>query len=158
MRKRSMCTSNANQESCKQDTVWVFLAVYSLDEFMRIVESGDDSAAGMPLQDLGIPQECLNPIIRTLADFAQLAMMHAHPGTPAGIRLFCQEKMLKAGKPAETMRSKQTVASPEIILKADPKMTGGWGYFLVERSGDSPEDRPASSPNLIDLYLYKEGK
>ncbi len=158
MRKRSMVTNNADQESCKKDTVWVFLAIYSLDELMRIVESGDDSAAGMPFQDLGIPLKCLNPMIRILADIAYPAMMHAHPGTPAMIRLFCQEKMLKAGKPAETMRSKQTVASSGIILQADPKMTGGWGYFLVVSSGDFPEDRPASPPNLIDLYLYNEGR
>ena len=157
MRKRSMHTVNANQESCKKDTVWIFLAEYSLDEFIRMVESGTEPF-GMLFREFCIPLEWFNQVIWNLADFAQQAMMHAHPETPAVIRLFCQKKMLKAGNPAETMRPKQTVAGPEIILQAVPKIIGGWGYFLVKRSEDFSEDRPAISPNLIDLYLYREGK
>jgi len=158
MQKRSVHSLNANQESGKKDTVWVFLAEYSLNEFMRLVEGRGKPVAGLLFRDLGIPQEYQNPITRTLTDFAQQAMMYVHSGTPAVIRLFCQEKILKAGNPAEPMRLKPTVASPEIILQAHLKMSGGWGYFLVERREDFPEDRPANSPNFIDLYLYKEGK
>ncbi len=149
---------NANQESDKEDMVWVLLAEYSRDELMQFIEEIGEPVTRMPFQDLGIPSECLNPVIRTLADFAQQAMVHAHPGTPAVFRLFCQEKMLKTGNPAEGMRPRPTVAAPEIIPQAHPKMSGGWGYFLVERNGDFPEDRPTSSLNLVDLYLYREGK
>jgi len=158
MRKRSMHTANGNHESGKKDMVWVLLAECSLDELMRLAEGTGEPAAGWLFQDLGIPRECLTPIIRAGADFAQQAMMHAHPGTPAVIRWFCQEKLLRAEDPVETMRPRPAVAGPGITLQAHPKMSGGWGYFLVERNGDFPQDRRASSPNLVDLYLYREGK
>ena len=138
--------------------VWVLLAEYSRDEFMRLAEGRGEPVARLLFQDLGIPQECLNPIIRTLTDFARRAMTHALPGTPAVIRLFCQEKLLEAGNPAETTCPKPTVAHPEIIPQAYPRMSGGWGYFLVERSGSMAPKSTVSTYNLVDLYLYKEGE
>ena len=138
--------------------VWVFLAEYSLDEFKWMVESGSEPVAGMLFQELCIPLESFNQVMLILADFAQQAMLYALPETPAVIRLFCLEKMLKAGNPVKAMYPQPTVAGPEINLPAVPKMCGSWGYFLVERSGEFSEDRPAISPKIIDLYLYREGK
>ncbi len=153
-----MYTVNANQESGKKDTVWIFLAEYSLDELLWLVDGRWEPVAGLLFQDLGIPQEYLNPIIRTLADFALQAMLHAYPGTALAIRIFCQEKILMVEIPAKTMRPIPTIAGSKINLQPDPNMSGGWGYFLVERGADFPEGQPENSPNLIDLYLYREGK
>ena len=125
---------------------------------MPLIEGTGESVAGLLFQDLGIPLECLNPITRTLADFAQQAMMYSHPGTPGVFRLFCQEKMLRGGNPAKAMRPRSTVAGPEIIPQPHPEMSGGWGYFLVERNADFRDDRLASALNVVDLYLYQEGK
>jgi hypothetical protein len=36
-------------------------------------------------------------------------------------------------------------------------INGGWGYFIIERSGDHAGS-PERSCQLIDLYLYKEGE
>jgi hypothetical protein len=34
---------------------------------------------------------------------------------------------------------------------------GGWGYFIIERSGDNAGSAERSYL-MIDLYLYKEGE
>ena len=147
-----MDTVNANREPSKVESGWVFLAEYSLDEFMGLEEGGDLPAAGMRIQEPGIFQ-CIIPMNQILAEIAQQARLIALSGTPAVIRLYIQEKIIKAGNQAETIRPKLTFASPDILLQTESKMAGGWGYFLVKKSASS-----SGSPRYqIDLFLYKEG-
>jgi hypothetical protein len=87
--------------------------------------------------ELGIPPEWVENIEMTLTGFAREALAHFKQGRPAlpeRIRVFCQKKMV-----AE-------------------KMSGGWGYFLIERT-ESPCDTFAGRPHqIVDLYLYREGE
>jgi hypothetical protein len=45
-----------------------------------------------------------------------------------------------------------------IIHHPKTEMNGGWGYFLIERSGGFVPHSSVVIKNLVDLYLYKEGE
>ena len=54
--------------------------------------------------------------------------------------------------------AKQTIEPTQMILTADPKIFGGWGFFIIERARDFPAGSFVGSLNIIDLYLYQEGE
>lgn len=150
--------STPNQPSRPDKPLWCFLGEFPLGE---LNDHGTEETASIgtlyqTIRDLGIPQECQYPIIQTLTDCAQLAMVHDRPGTPVVIRLFCQERISMDENPAEPMRPKPAVSGKEIIQQAQPNINGGWGYFLVERMGDSPINISGGLPYIVDLYLYQE--
>jgi hypothetical protein len=81
------------------------------------------------MRELGIPPECAGNIEMTITKFAREALAHFEPGRldpPEHIRIFCQTKMI------------------------GEKMTGGCGYFLIERT--------ERFQHFVDLYLYREGE
>jgi hypothetical protein len=45
----------------------------------------------------------------------------------------------------------------QLIIDSGKKMNGGWGYFIIERSGGEAGSSERSSL-LVDLYLYQEEK
>jgi hypothetical protein len=163
-----MQTSNAKQNFGPDDLVWVLLADLSLRDFLSEHDRRDEPTAGHLFQmvrELGIPLECVGNIAMLVTEFARESPVHyKHEGLefPGRIRIFCQKKIIDDANAARaTSRpypAEQAREHSPMILDFGSKMNGGWGCFLVERSEDFPEDRPASSSKLIDLYLYKEGK
>jgi hypothetical protein len=135
-----MQTSNAEQGSRSINIVWYLLGEYSLSNFILDPEKGDAITTGLlsqMVQGMGIPDQYVEHIERTLSSFARKVLAHFKQDwveLPGRIRIFCQQKMV------------------------DEEMHGGWGYFVIERSRDpSTCDAPAT-PHFIDLYLYKEGE
>ena len=134
-----MHTSNVSQESRSKDLVWYLLGEYSLSKFLSDAEEGDKITAGLlsqTVRELRIPIERVENIERALRSSAGEALAHTKQGRvelPGRIRIFCEKKMI------------------------DEEMRGGWGYFIVERSGGQADSlsRPYS---IVDLYLYKEGE
>lgn len=162
-----MQTSNINKNGRSNDSVWQFLAEYSLSEFLPDHDKGDELTTGLLFQtirDLGIPPECLNKIERILIEFFKQTMMQFNQGKrefPIMIRLFYRKKMIKSGNSAKTARdlqAKQTIEPMQMIHPADTKIFGGWGFFFIERARDFQAGSLVGSSNLIDLYLYQEGE
>jgi hypothetical protein len=135
-----MQSSNANQESRAKDSGWYLLGEYPLSTFLPGPEKGEEITAGLlcqTMRELGLPPEYIGNIERTLAGFAKEALVYFRHGRvelPGRIRFLCQRKMI------------------------DKEMKGGWGYFVIERRGYVSADSPVNSPDLVDLYLYKEGE
>ena len=161
-----MQTSNANKSGSSNNPVWQFLAEYSLSEFMPEEETGDALTTGFlcqTIRDLGIPPECLNKIKRTLIEFVQQARVHFNQGSlefPGRIRVFCQKKMIDDANSVKTSslcNEEQAIKHAPIKVHSSTIMNGGWGYFIIERSGDDAGSSESARP-LIDLYLYQEGE
>jgi len=162
-----MQTSNAKQNSRSDDPLWVFLAEYSLSEFMPEKGTGDALMAGLlsqTIRDLGIPPECLNKIKRTLIEFVQQARVHFNQGSlefPGRIRVFCQKKMIDDANSAKTSRrynAEQAMEHAQMIHPSGAKMNEGWGYYVIERGRDFASNPCKESCRVIELYVYKEGK
>ena len=135
-----MLSSNANQEARAKDSGWYLLGEYPLSTFLPGPEKGEEITAGLlcqTMRDLGLPLEYLENIDRTLAGFAKEALVHfrqARVELPGRIRILCQRKMIHE------------------------EVNGGWGYFVIERRCYVSADSLVNSPDLVDLYLYKEGE
>ena len=162
--KQNMHTSNTKHNYKSDDPVWHILAEISLQEFLpdhdRRAETVAVSLFQM-LQELGVSPECVENIARTLAGFAKEALerdKQERQESPGRIRIFCQKKILDDVNPMKTSATdcniqgkKHTQSFPD----SEMNMTGGWGYFMIERG----EDLPTSSAiphTCVDLYIYKE--
>jgi len=162
-----MQTSNANKHGRSNDPVWQFLAEYPLSEFLSDHDKEGELTAGLLFQtmrELGIPLDYLENIDMTLKGFAKEALVHFKQGKiefPIVIRLFYGKKLINSGnsaKAASDIQAKQTIEPTQIILPADTKIFGGWGFFIIERARDFPVGSFVGSLNIIDLYLYQEGE
>jgi hypothetical protein len=156
-----------DQNSRYDDPLWCFLAEYSLSEFVADEDTEDELTAGLlshATQDIGMPLELIQSIERTLIGFAKEAMAHFNQDSldsPVYIRLFCQKKPIEdinSAKTSSHFNAESNAESTQINRRSDTKMNGGWGYFLIERSGVSPAGSSMSTYHLVDLYLYKEGE
>jgi hypothetical protein len=145
--------------------VWYLLAEYALSEIMSDQGQGDEQAAGFlfqALRELGVPPEWIRNIESKLTGFAAEAQAPIHPGRPersGNLRVFCQKRLVEDAHSANGSRAEQTERTIERAPVLDPSgtiMNGGWGYFIVERSGDYAGPSERSQP-IVDLYLYKEG-
>lgn len=116
-----------------------------------------------PLRELGIQPERIKNIEMTLAGFAKEALLRfkgARSELPGHLRVFCQKKMLDDANSANNSRpdsTKHTMERTPILYYSDTTMSGGWGYFIIGRSGHSAGSSERSYP-IVDLYLYKEGE
>lgn len=119
---------------------WHFLAEFSLNEFlMELTQSGGFAAGRLfqTVRQLGMPPEHVEAMEMTLAGFAREAPVYFQEGRlelSGRIRVFCQKKIIESG----------------------PEMSGGWGYFLIERGGPDSTGCLADSRDSVNLYLYKE--
>ncbi len=156
----------ARQKRRSEDPLWYFLAEFSLSEFMSDHDRRDRVTAELlrqTVRELGISPECVQDITMTLTAFAQEALVHFKQGrveSPERIRIFCQRKMIASANSAKTSMPCHAHVGMEgasAITYPGTKVNGGWGYFLIERGGDSSAGSSAYSWNSIDLYLYKEG-
>lgn len=161
-----MQTSNASQGSRSKDIEWYLLGEYSLSKFLSEHEKEGELMAALlsrTMQDLDIPLEYLENIDRMLTGFAKEALVHFKQvglELPGYIRVFCQKKVLdnaNSGKTAEPVHAGQVMEYTPIKFPSSMKMTGGWGYFIIERSGNDAGSSEGIHP-FIDLYLYKEGE
>lgn len=162
-----MYTSNGKHNSNFIDPTWCFLAEYKLSELMVDDTLSEEHIARLLFQiiwELGIPGEHIINIERTWSGFVREAIAHldqSGSGAPVYIRLFCQKKALNKAlsvKHHSQFSVDKAVESTKMIHHFDPEIYGGWGYFLIERSGGFAPGSSTSTYNLVDLYLYKEGK
>jgi len=146
--------------------MWCFLAEYSLSKFLDEPGTGDWTASGLlsqTVQELGIPVECINHIGMTLRSFAREALAHyqqERTDLPGRIRIFCQKKLVDnvySAKTSRTYHTEHAMEHAQLIIDSGKKMNGGWGYFIIERSGGEAGSSERSSL-LVDLYLYQEEK
>lgn len=160
-----MQTSNPKYKSSSNDPLWNFLAECSLCEFVSDKETGDALKAGLlfqTLRDLGIPQECLNRIERTLVESINQIRIRFNQSqilNPILIRSFYEKKMISSGNLAEAssdLQKEQTIEPAQIIHPGGTQISGGWGFFIVERAREFPADSTVDTPNFIDLFLYQE--
>jgi hypothetical protein len=162
-----MQTSNAKQNFRPDDPVWVLLAEFSLRDFLSDQDRMDSSTVGLLFQtmrELGISPESMEEIVRTSAGFAKEASARGKQGRlefTGRIRIFCQKKMIvgaEAAQPSRPYLTEQAKKQKQNLPDSRANKTGGWGYFVIERSEDLPPDSSAIPHNFVDLYLYKEGK
>jgi hypothetical protein len=158
---------SADQKSRSEDPAWYCLAEFSLSEFVSDQDRRGELTTKLLFQtvrEVGLPPECVENIDMTLTGLANEAMAHFKQGSaelPGRIRVFCREKMTaEASSPEASMSCHAEPGMDHSLAIPHPgtKMEGGWGYFLIERGGNLAAGFSASSWNLIDLYLYKEGK
>ena len=149
-----MYTSSDPQKSITNNSLWFFLAEYSLSEFVPSQDPGDELTAELlpqMMRELGIPLKYIKNIDMTLTGFAKEALVHFKQGSlelPGRIRVFCQKKLIDEANSTKTPRLSHGESIP---IKCPPGtiLNGGWGYFIIERSGG--DDYP-----WVDLYLYQE--
>ena len=160
-----MQTSNADQLFRSNHPVWILLAESPVNEFVLCSSKGEHSA-GFPngaLRELGVSPGCVESITHTMARFAREALVrwtHASSGMPGFIRVICQKKLIIDAHAENTPRldhSERSLEQARVIHRAGAEMAGGWGFFLIERSGDTTVEVPQGSPYFIELYVYKEG-
>ncbi len=128
-----------NQNASIGDQDWVFLAEIPLHEFLANSDSGDERKQGS-LDQLGeklkISPECLlklEQIMDAFASEAEVRFKQEKIALPVSARLFCQKRMI------------------------DKQMSGGWGYFFIERTAGPAQSRSGISHHFVDLYVYQEG-
>jgi hypothetical protein len=133
---------NANQYLPPDPAEWHFLVELSLNEFFIELDRSAGLAAGrlyQTVRQLGMPAERVENMEMILAGFAKEAPVYFNEGRlelTGRIRVFCQKKILEAG----------------------PELSGGWGYFVIERGGKDSAGPLENCWNSVDLYLYKEGE
>jgi len=161
-----MQTSNADLNIRSNTPVWYLLAEYALNEIMVDHGKGDELAAGFlfqPFRELGAPPEWIGNIEMKLTGFAKKAQVPIKQGRlerSGSIRVFCQKKVIDKVNSTNASRPEHTVQTMEHTPFIDPSgtiMNGGWGYFIIERSGDYAGSSERSHP-IVELYLYKEGE
>jgi hypothetical protein len=119
---------------------WSFLTEFPLSQFMQDRNGNEepiDPFLFQAMRGLELTPDWIKNINMTLGRFAngELADIKQGKVEPSGsIRLFCQKKMINR------------------------ELNGGWGYFLIERTGDSSASPSSSQSHFIDLYLYIEGE
>jgi len=160
-------TSNINENGRSNDSVWQFLAEYSLSEFLSDHGKGDELTTGLlfqPFRELGVPPDWIGNIEMTLTEYAKQALAHFKQGKvelPGRIRVYCQNKIIEYANSARAdsrpCHAEQSVGHLQMVYQSTAKM-GGWGYFLIERGGNVLVDSPEGSWKTINLYLYKEGE
>ncbi len=156
-----MQTSNDILNSRSAEPVWYLLAEFSLSKFLADHGKTDGLTAGylpQAVKELGMPPESLENMTKTLTGFAKEARGHFKQRgvrLPGRIRVFCQNRLVDAAQSDHTEHATEPI---QMILWPVVKMFGGWGYFLIERSGNVSAGSPARSGNSVDLYLYKEGE
>jgi hypothetical protein len=166
-KQRNMQTSKSDSQNIKSNhTEWYLLAEYALSEIMPDNVKGDELTAGFlsqPFQALGVPPEWIGKVEMTLTRLAILALVPVEQEKLArsgSIRLFCQRKMIDDANSVKTSslyNEEQAMEHGPIKYHSSTIMNGGWGYFIIERSGDDAGSSERSSL-LVDLYLYQEGE
>ena len=165
-KQRNMQTSNADKFGRSNDPVWQFLGEYPLSEFLSDHDKGGELTTGFlfkTVREWGIPLEYLENIDRTLTGFAKEALVHFKQGSlelPGRICVFCQKKMIDNAISAKTSRpdhAELTKEQSSLKYHSSTITNGGWGYFIIERTGHVAGSSEKARP-VIDLYLYKEGE
>ena len=162
-----MHKTNAKQNFRSEDHIWVPLGELSLREFLSDHNRKEGPMAGFLFQmvrKLGMSPEYMEKITRTLAGFAEEALVHHKQGMlefPGRIRIFSQKKIIddvnlrKTSIPCHTNQDKKHAQS---FPDSGMTMIAGWGYFMIEQGEDLLPHSSAIPHNYIDLYLYKEGE
>ncbi len=139
--EKLMQLSNTGQNIRPVYPEWHFLAEFSLSEFLTELDRSGGLAAGRLFQtvrQLGMPPEHVEAMEMTLAGFAKEAPVFFKEGRlelAGRIRVFCQKKIIESG----------------------PGVSGGWGYFMIERGKDLLPCSSTAPHSYLHLYLYKEG-
>lgn len=161
-----MQTFTANQELRSKDLEWYLLGEYSSSQLLPDPEKSDEITTGLlsqAMREWGIPPEYLENIELTFIGFAKEALAHFEQGSlelPGRIRLFCHKKVIDDANSTKTARldhAEQTMEQGAIEHPSGTILDGGWGYFIIERSGYHACSSERSRP-FVDLYLYREGE
>lgn len=143
-------------------TEWQLLAEFSLPDAAEdeswVVEWITEAVRGLTL-----PSAHLERLQVVLADAARNAIQRSRsfqPDLAVGIRVFVRgvgiENLIRGetdAEPEEQVIERSAQGAEETTLHP----VQGWGYFLVDRTIDSPGD-PGNVPRrAIELYLYPEG-
>ncbi len=160
-----MQTSNACLKR-SDDPVWYSLTEFSLSEFVSELDNGEKLTAGLlfhAVHELGMSPDCAENIVRTLAESVKGKWeLFRNDGSeiPGRIRVFCQKKRmdgLDLAKNSRAYKIGNVMNQSSIFRLSGDEMNGGWGYFMIERSGGSADSSGGNHP-FIDLYLYREGE
>lgn len=157
---------NAGPNYRWDDPLWFLLAEFSLSELFPDHEREELTAGRLSqtLRALGMPPECMEKLEKSLAGLAQGAGGHFRPVGPVlsagGVRIFCQRKIIDNRRRAASQLDPagQAVEPTPGRLDSVIKLSGGWGYFLIERGGVVIPGFPLSPESSVDLYLYREGE
>jgi len=161
-----MQTLNGDKHIHANKPVWYLFAEFPLSETSSVDSKTEEFTAGFLAQSfrkLGIQPEQIERIEMTLAAFVKEELMHytlARSELPGRIRVFCQKKVSDDANSAKTSRPDNTEHTSEqapILYHSGTTMGGGWGYFILGRSGHSTGYSERSHP-IVEIYLYKEGE
>lgn len=161
-----MQTTNDSLKSKTTDPEWCFLGEFPLNELMVEMDNRDRTYSGLLFQtirDMGLHPELLSKIECKVIGFVKEAVAQLNKRRsekPTFIRLFCQKKTIEdvnSTKPSSQFSVELTPEASQIIRQSDVGINGGWGYFLIERTGDSLVETEERFNYFVDLFLYKEG-
>jgi hypothetical protein len=162
-----MQISNDKQDFRSDNPVWVLLAELLFSDFLSDHDRKDGLMARLmfqTIQEFGMSPECMENITRTLAGFAQEALVYQKREWlefPGRIRIFCQKKMIEDANAASASghdHIEQGKKQEQIFPDCEASQIGGWGYFLIERGENLPPYSSGIPHTSINLYLYKEGE
>jgi hypothetical protein len=141
-----MPAESDNQENKYDHSIWVLITQYLLREESHDEESGAKTIAGslfQAMRALGLAPEGFEKLEETITGIITTARRHSlhggRPDWPVYIRLFCQRILLDG--------------SPHYVKQR----LGGWGYYIIERGGDSNASVCDSYHRIVEFYIYREG-
>jgi hypothetical protein len=127
------------------DPTWYLIAEFLLNEITLNEDRTVELTTGSPfqtVQDLGISQEYIKRIERTITEMAKGARDSFDPtmaDLPVHIRVYCNKKTV------------------DEVHHSGDQMNGGWGYYVIERGRNLPDVPSQESYRVLELYIYKEG-
>lgn len=141
-----MLAESDNQESKYDHSIWVLITQCLLREESHDEKPGAITVAGslfQAMRDFGLAPESFERLEETILGIIRATRRHAlHCGRPdwlVHVRLFCQ-RILLDGLP--------------YYAEQQP---GGWGYYTIERGGDSTALVCDCCHRIIEFYIYREG-
>lgn len=141
-----MQPAQENQRKDCSQPLWTPVVKYAVSEDIRDEDIEAVIVAEMfqTIEQLGLPDEHLRKIERSITETARKSRRQCSPGTSSSavqIHLFCQR------------------VPPQGDLHCGEKQVStGWSYYLIERGDNSSITSCERYDRIIDLYLYREGE
>ncbi len=120
------------------------------------------------LRKLGLAQERVHHIFSTVSTTVTQAKSHILSGRtdlPVTIHVFCQGKLLASALRHKNLGQSDSPISADLFHEfldlnitlepSEPKNSGGWGFFIIERGADLSITHQ-EAPCVLELYLYRE--
>ena len=141
-----MPAESGNQENSFDHSIWVLITQCLLREESHDEKSDANIVAGslfQAMRELGLAPKGFEKLEETIVGIIGATRNHALHGGKLDwlvhIRLFCQRILLDG------------------LPHYQEQQLGGWGYYTIERGGDSAALICDCYHRIIEFYIYREG-